>query len=135
MMLFLLFHDAVRNLPTDYKNYLCTISCIICQDTYGHIRREFLLTKLSSLDLIFMVHYKNGLMLRKWNYFTLLSTKIITSLTPFSPRRNRISNSNKIGKVGRHLLLIALRTDRRQADCGNIGGKEPQENGRWRIVR
>jgi hypothetical protein len=46
---------------------------------------------------------------------------------------NRMSITT--GEVGRHLLLVALRTDRRQVDRGNIGGEEPEEDGRWWIVR
>lgn len=40
-----------------------------------------------------------------------------------------------IGKVGRHLLLIAIRSNGWQVDCCNIGSQESEEDGRRWIVR
>lgn len=60
--------------------------------------------------------------------------------TPSMSERLRMSSSEfflsiKTGEVGRHLLLVALCTNRRQVNCGNIGGEEPEEDGRWWTVR
>lgn len=56
--------------------------------------------------------------------------------SPYANHRTAIElRLSSTGKVGRHLLLIAIRTDRWQVDCCNIGGEEPEEDGRWWIVR